>query len=57
MKDKPYSETIIFMDIYMPEMDGLEATKIITEMKRENYINWPLKIIMSSAYNSKEEIF
>ena len=32
-KFKEYSKMIIFMDIYMPEMDGFEATEIITKMK------------------------
>ena len=35
MKEKPYDKTIIFMDIYMPEMDGFQATEIIMNMKKK----------------------
>ena len=44
--------TIIFMDIYMPEMDGFEATEIITKMKSDKIIDWPLKIIVVSAFTN-----
>ena len=36
------------MDIYMAEMDGIEATKIIKDMKKN--VNTPVYIIICSAY-------
>ena len=44
------------MDIYMPVMDGFEATSLIKQLIENNIIDWPVKIIVVSAYTSKEEI-
>jgi len=38
------------MDVNMPKMDGLEATKNIKQMIQNGKIFWDLKIIIASAY-------
>jgi CheY-like chemotaxis protein len=48
-KCKDYKIDLILMDIKMPIMDGLEATKIIKSIKPK------LPIISVSAYSSKED--
>lgn len=42
---------VLLMDINMPEMSGIEATKIVTE-------RWPqIKIVMSTVHDDDESIF
>ena len=38
--DEQYKATIIFLDLYMPEMDGFEATEIINNMRKKNKFSW-----------------
>lgn len=45
-KDKPYD--LILMDVQMPEMDGLEATKIIRELEKQTG-NKTIKIVALTA--------
>lgn len=42
---------LVFMDINMPVMDGMEAMTIITKMKRDNIITWDCKLIAVTAFN------
>ena len=39
----------------MPEMDGLEATENITQMKISGEINKNLKVIIVTAFNEVED--
>ena len=50
---------IVFMDHKMPEMDGVEATKIIRNMKDENnyYKNMPIIALTANAISGIEEEF
>jgi len=51
---KPDLYTCIFMDIQRPEMDGLQATRVIRSLDRENSQKIP--IIAMTAGTSEEEI-
>src|SRR6185436_4571591 len=48
LKDK--KADIILMDINMPEMDGLEATKIISKKHKD------VRVIMLTMYNTRDYI-
>jgi len=50
---------IVFMDHMMPEMDGLEATKLIREMAKENprYANLPIVALTANAVSGTKEMF
>jgi len=47
---------LIFMDIQMPELDGVAATKMIRDYETENNITKPIKIIALTANALKEEV-
>lgn len=46
---------IILMDVDMPVMNGLEATKTIREIERESGNNQKVKIIALTAYGNDEK--
>ena len=46
---------LIFMDVYMPIMDGIQACKIIQEMFHQGQINQKVSVIIVSAH-SKETV-
>jgi signal transduction histidine kinase/CheY-like chemotaxis protein len=43
---------LIFMDIQMPEMDGFEATAVITQSERYLYNNPPIVAFSANAYST-----
>ena len=49
---------LICMDIMMPEMDGIEAVKIIRQMEKENGIEGlsRVKIVMTTAKGQSKDI-
>ena len=58
-KSEPGYYGAIFMDVMMPRMDGLEATKTIRNMKRSDAWNVPIIAISANAFiedilNSKQ---
>ena len=46
---------LIFMDVYMPVMDGIQACKLIEEKLKNGYVNDKLTIVIVSAH-SKETV-
>ncbi len=48
---------IVFMDHMMPEIDGVEATKIIREMEDEYYKKLPIIALTANAVNGVREMF
>ncbi|MCK5564314.1 MAG: response regulator [Planctomycetes bacterium] len=56
-KNEPFD--LICMDIMMPEMNGIEAVKIIRQIEKENGIEGlnGVKIIMTTAKGQSEDIF
>ena len=48
---------IVFMDHMMPEMDGVEATKLIREMEGDYYKNLPIIALTANAVNGVREMF
>jgi signal transduction histidine kinase/DNA-binding response OmpR family regulator len=45
---------IVFMDIQMPVMDGIEATRIIRDLEKSRVLNPQIPIIALTAHNEKE---
>ncbi|MDR2593186.1 MAG: response regulator [Fibromonadaceae bacterium] len=56
---KANSYDLVFMDHMMPEMDGIEATKLIREMAKENphYANLPIIALTANAVSGVKEMF
>lgn len=48
---------LIFMDHMMPEIDGVEATKLIRQMEGEYYQKVPIVALTANAVNGAREIF
>lgn len=48
---------LVFMDHMMPEMDGVEATKIIREMEGDYYKKLPIIALTANAVNGVREMF
>ncbi len=48
---------LVFMDHMMPEMDGIEATKIIRDMDGEYYKKLPIVALTANAVNGVKEMF
>ena len=55
IKTKQYD--LILMDYMMPEMDGLDATKIIRAMDEEYYKQLPIVALSANAINGVAEMF
>jgi len=55
VKRKQYD--IIFMDHMMPEMDGVEATKIIRDLKVDYFKNVPIIALTANAVVGMREMF
>jgi len=58
-KVKTNGYDLVFMDHMMPEMGGVEATKIIREMAKENphYANLPIIALTANAVSGVKEMF
>ncbi|MBR4096329.1 MAG: response regulator, partial [Oscillospiraceae bacterium] len=48
---------IVFMDHMMPEMDGVEATKLIREMEGDYFKKLPIIALTANAVNGVREMF
>ncbi|MCD4773660.1 MAG: response regulator [Bacteroidales bacterium] len=55
-KAKSEKFDIIFMDIQMPEMDGLEATKMIRKYEKKNNNHTPIAAMTAHAMKGDKEI-
>mgnify|MGYP006309191181 FL=1 len=45
---------LVFMDMYMPNLDGIETTRVIRKLEKENRID-PLPIIGLTAASTKQD--
>ncbi|MDR2554605.1 MAG: response regulator [Fibromonadaceae bacterium] len=56
---KTNSYDLVFMDHMMPEMDGIEATKLIRKMGKENpsYAELPIIALTANAVSGTKEMF
>lgn len=48
---------LVFMDHMMPDLDGIETTKLIREMKDEYYKKLPIVALTANAVNGVREMF
>ena len=55
LRTKDYD--IVFMDHMMPEMDGVEATKIIRNLQGDYYQKVPIIALTANAVNGAREMF
>ncbi|MDD6810429.1 MAG: ATP-binding protein [Lachnospiraceae bacterium] len=55
VKSKEYD--LILMDYMMPEMDGIDATKMIRAMEEEYYKQLPIVALSANAINGVAEMF
>ncbi|MBF0423501.1 MAG: response regulator [Magnetococcales bacterium] len=55
-KCKKYKFELIFMDLQMPVMDGIEATRLIRAWEEENRTGNPTPIVALTAHSSGEEV-
>ncbi|WP_027721004.1 response regulator [Maridesulfovibrio zosterae] len=53
-EDEPYG--LILMDIMMPEVDGLTALAAIRDFEKNNNINTPAKVIMTTALDDAKTV-
>ena len=49
-KSKPYEYDIILMDIMMPKLDGIAATKAIRAMERPDAVEIPIIAMTANAF-------
>lgn len=55
IESKPFYYEVILMDVMMPEMNGLDATKNIRKLKRPDAMEVPIIALTANAYKDDEE--